>query len=62
MCSYRICILGSNFYPVLGAYSSSDSTVIEQHMQYCLMAGIGKILQLCLVTWIVFVFICVYTS
>ncbi|UCH25813.1 MAG: hypothetical protein JSV66_18125, partial [Trueperaceae bacterium] len=33
--------IGSNFYPSLGAYSSSDPSVIDQHMQWISEIGIG---------------------
>ncbi|XP_066280514.1 glycoprotein endo-alpha-1,2-mannosidase-like [Branchiostoma lanceolatum] len=33
--------VGANFYPSLGAYSSSDPAVIEHHMQQMRYAGIG---------------------
>lgn len=34
--------IGSNFYPVLGVYSSRDPSVIEAHMQQLRTAAIGK--------------------
>ena len=33
--------IGSTFYPQLGPYSSSDDSVIHQHMKWCCQAGIG---------------------
>jgi len=33
--------IGSNFYPELGDYSSSDPSIIEKHMQQICSAGIG---------------------
>ncbi|XP_012563925.2 glycoprotein endo-alpha-1,2-mannosidase [Hydra vulgaris] len=33
--------IGSNFYPELGAYSSADIKVIDNHMQQILMGNIG---------------------
>lgn len=36
--------IGSNFYPLLGPYSSRDPKVIDQHMRWMQQAGIGMIL------------------
>jgi glycoprotein endo-alpha-1,2-mannosidase len=36
--------VGSDFYPVLGAYSSSDPTVLDQHMRWLRDAGVGVII------------------
>lgn len=33
--------IGSNYYPRLGPYSSSDPSVLRQHMQWIRQAGIG---------------------
>lgn len=35
--------IGANFYPALGAYSSRDPSVVEDHMQQLRIAAIGKI-------------------
>ena len=35
--------LGSDFYPALGPYSSSDPAVIEDHMEQVRSAGVGVI-------------------
>ena len=35
--------IASRFYPELGPYSSSDSTVIHEHMKQLVSAGIGVI-------------------
>jgi hypothetical protein len=35
--------LSSNFYPLLGAYSSSDPAVIDQHMRWARRAGVGAL-------------------
>ena len=35
--------LGSDFYPALGPYSSSDPAVIEDHMEQVRTAGVGVI-------------------
>lgn len=40
--------VGSNFYPKLGAYSSTDPAVLKQHMAWIRQAGIGV---LCLTWW-----------
>ncbi len=40
--------IGANYYPESGEYSSSDSTVLEKHMQQIASAGIGVIA----VTWL----------
>ena len=34
--------IGSNYYPALGAYSSRDPKVIDDHMQQMRTAGIGE--------------------
>lgn len=36
--------LASNFWPVLGAYSSTDPRVLDQHMQWARQAGIGVLI------------------
>ncbi len=36
--------IGSDYYPALGAYSSKDPAVIEQHMTWLEQAGIGVII------------------
>jgi hypothetical protein len=36
--------VGSNFYPLLGAYSSRDNQVIDLHMQMMRYAGMGRFL------------------
>lgn len=33
--------IGSNFYPMLGPYSSSDPTVLKKHMEWIRQAGVG---------------------
>ncbi|MGE5072316.1 MAG: hypothetical protein ACM3MF_02725 [Anaerolineae bacterium] len=33
--------LGSDFYPLLGAYSSSDAAIVAQHMEWLRQAGVG---------------------
>lgn len=37
--------IGSDYYPVLGAYSSNDPAVVEQHMKWLRQAGIGVIIS-----------------
>src|SRR5215207_2916772 len=36
--------ISSDYYPALGAYSSSDPIVVEQHMEWLRQAGIGVII------------------
>ena len=36
--------ISSDFYPMLGAYSSRDRQVVEQHMEWLRQAGIGVII------------------
>jgi hypothetical protein len=36
--------ISSDYYPVLGAYSSNDPVVVEQHMQWLRQAGTGVII------------------
>jgi len=36
--------IGSDFYPVLGAYSSNDPDVVDQHMRWLREAGVGVII------------------
>src|SRR5512138_2580493 len=36
--------IGSDYYPVLGPYSSDDPAVVEQHMQWLRQAGVGGII------------------
>lgn len=36
--------IASDYYPVLGAYSSSDPAVVAQHMQWLREAGVGVII------------------
>jgi glycoprotein endo-alpha-1,2-mannosidase len=37
--------IGSDYYPVLGAYSSNDPAVVVQHMAWLRQAGIGVIIS-----------------
>ncbi len=37
--------IGSDYYPVLGAYSSNDPAVVEQHMKWLRQAGTGVIIS-----------------
>jgi glycoprotein endo-alpha-1,2-mannosidase len=34
--------IGSNFYPLLGAYSSRSPDIIDKHMRMIRMSGAGK--------------------
>ena len=36
--------ISSDYYPALGAYSSNDPAVVEQHMQWLRQAGVGVII------------------
>jgi hypothetical protein len=36
--------IGSDYYPALGAYSSNDPAVVEQHMKWLQQAGVGVII------------------
>jgi hypothetical protein len=36
--------IGSDYYPVLGAYSSNDPAVVAQHMEWLKQAGVGVII------------------
>jgi hypothetical protein len=36
--------IGSDFYPVLGPYSSNDAEVVDQHMRWLRAAGVGVII------------------
>ncbi len=36
--------IGSDYYPVLGPYSSDDPAVVEQHMKWLRQAGVGVII------------------
>lgn len=40
--------IGANFYPSLGCYSSTDSSIIDQHMQMMKRAAIGTFV----ITWL----------
>ncbi len=37
--------IGSNFYPALGAYSSSDPKVVSQHMKWIAQTGVGVVVM-----------------
>ena len=37
--------VGADYYPALGAYSSNDPSVVEQHMKWLQQAGIGVIIS-----------------
>jgi hypothetical protein len=37
--------IGADYYPALGAYSSNDPAVVEQHMKWLRQAGVGVIIS-----------------